>query len=138
MGQKKKLSLPWLVWLSGLNMGLWTKGSLVPFPVGAGAWVAGQVPSGGCSRGNHTLMFLSLSPSLPLYKNKSIKSFFLKLSSWLILLFWIYIIKIKYNITFENEYLGEGKNVSLAADYLNCIDHIFSFVHLTKFFTEVK
>ena len=30
------------------------------------AWVAGQVPSRGRTRDNHTLMFLSLSPSLPL------------------------------------------------------------------------
>ena len=46
-------------------------------PVRAHAWVAGQVPSRGCVRGNHTLMFLSLSFSLPtpLSKNKQIKSF---------------------------------------------------------------
>ena len=38
----------------------------------AQAWVVGQVPSGWCVRGNHTLMFLSLSFSLPspLSKNK--------------------------------------------------------------------
>ena len=41
-----------------------TKGSLVLFPVGAHPWVEGQVPRGGHVRGNHTLMFLSLSPSL--------------------------------------------------------------------------
>ena len=42
------------------------------FPVRAHAWVVGQVPSGGCVRGNHTLMFLFLSFSLPspLSKNK--------------------------------------------------------------------
>ena len=47
------------------------------FPVRAHAWVAGQGPSKGCARGNHTLMFLSLSFSLssPLSKiNQSIKS----------------------------------------------------------------
>ena len=49
------------MWLSGLNVGLQTKGSLVRFPVRAHAWVAGQVPSMGCARGNHTWMFLSLS-----------------------------------------------------------------------------
>ena len=38
----------------------------ITFPVRAHAWVAGQVPSRGCMRGNHTLMFLSLSPSLSL------------------------------------------------------------------------
>ena len=38
---------PWLVWLSGLSAGLWTKGSLVRFPVRAHAWVAGQIPSWG-------------------------------------------------------------------------------------------
>ena len=56
---------PWLVWLSGLSAGLQNKGSLVRFPVRAHAWVAGQVPSGGRTRGNHTLMFLSLFFSLP-------------------------------------------------------------------------
>ena len=39
--------------------------SLVQFPVRAHAWVAGHVPSGGSMRGNHTLMFLSLSFSFP-------------------------------------------------------------------------
>ena len=31
----------------------------------AHAWVAGQVPSRGRTRGNHTLLFLSLSFSIP-------------------------------------------------------------------------
>ena len=39
-------------------------------PIRAHAWAAGQVPSGGHERHNHTLMFPSLSPSLPLSKNK--------------------------------------------------------------------
>ena len=66
---------PWLVWLSGLSASLRTKGSPVGFPVRAHAWLAGQVPSRGSTRGNHTLMFLSLSFSLPspLSKNKKIK-----------------------------------------------------------------
>ena len=69
-------SLTWLVieWYplalagvaqSGLSAGLQTKGLLVQFPVRAHAWVAGQLPSGRHVRGNHTLMFLSLSFSLP-------------------------------------------------------------------------
>ena len=68
----KKISAPWLVWLSGLSASLQTKGLLVQFPVRAHAWIVGQVPSGGHVRGNHTLMFLSLSFSLlsPLSKNK--------------------------------------------------------------------
>ena len=43
--------------------------------VRAHAWVAGQVPSGGHMRDNHTLMFLSLffSLSSPLSKNKIFK-----------------------------------------------------------------
>ena len=45
----------WLEWLSGLSSGLWTKGSLVQFPVRAHAWVVGQVLSRGLVRGNHTL-----------------------------------------------------------------------------------
>ena len=42
--------------------------SLVHFPVGTHAWVVRQAPSGGCVRGNHIFMSLSLSlsPSLPL------------------------------------------------------------------------
>ena len=40
-------------------------GTKAQFPVRAHAWVAGQVPSGDDLRGNHTLMFLSLSFSLP-------------------------------------------------------------------------
>ena len=64
-----KRNEPWLAWLSGLSSGLGIQGSLVQFPVWAAlAWVAGGVPSWGSSRGNHTLMFLSL-PS-PLSKNK--------------------------------------------------------------------
>ena len=54
--------------------------SLVQFPVRTHAWVVGQVPSWGHARGNHTLMFLSLSFSLPspLSKNKQTKSFLKK------------------------------------------------------------
>ena len=61
-----------LVWLSGLSTGLQTKGLQVRFPVKVHAWVSGQVLSSGCVKGSHTLMFLSLSVSLPssLSKNK--------------------------------------------------------------------
>ena len=61
---------PWLVWLSGLSVGLRTKGLSVRFPVRAHAWVADQVPSRGCMKGKHTLMFLSFSLPSPLSKNK--------------------------------------------------------------------
>ena len=55
-----------------IECGLRTKGSPVWFPVRAHAWVVGQLSSGGHMRGNHTLMFLSLSFSFPspLSKNK--------------------------------------------------------------------
>ena len=68
----KNQMLPWLLWLSGLSAGLRTKGSLVRFPVRAHAFIPGQVPIRGCTRGNHTWMFLSLSLSFPysLSKNK--------------------------------------------------------------------
>ena len=56
---------PWLVWLSRLSASLQTKGLPVWIPVRAHAWVLGQVPSVEHMRGNHTLMFLSLSSSLP-------------------------------------------------------------------------
>ena len=56
---------PWLVWLSGLRASMQTKGSLVRFPVRAHAWVAGQVPSRGRARVNHTLMFPPLAFTLP-------------------------------------------------------------------------
>ena len=59
-----------------IECGLGTKGSPVQFPVRAHSWVAGQVPSGVHMRGNHTLMFFSLSFSFPspFSKNKYIKS----------------------------------------------------------------
>ena len=55
-----------------IERGLQTKGLPVLFPVRPHAWVIGQVPSSGCVRGNHTLIFLSLSFSFlsPLSKNK--------------------------------------------------------------------
>ena len=61
-----------LVWLTGLGAGLWTERLLLRFPVRARAWVVGLVPSRGCARGNHALMFPSLSFSFPssLSKNK--------------------------------------------------------------------
>ena len=69
---KKGQHLLWLVWLSKLSASLQTKGLLVRFPVKVHAWFVGQVPIRGHMRGNHTLMFLSLSFSLPslLCKNK--------------------------------------------------------------------
>ena len=48
-----------------MSTGLQTKGSPVRVPVRAHAWVVSQVPSRGHARGNHTLMFLYLSPSFP-------------------------------------------------------------------------
>ena len=56
--------LPWLVWLSGLSAGLQTEGRWFNSQSRAHAWAAGQVPNRGHVRGNHTLIFLSLSFSL--------------------------------------------------------------------------
>ena len=55
-----------------IERGLRTRGLPVRFLVRAHAWVADQVPSGESMRGNHTLMFLSLSFSFSssLSKNK--------------------------------------------------------------------
>ena len=64
---------PWLVGLSGLSADQGTKGLPVGFPVRVHAWVVGQVPSRGYVRGIHTLMFLSLSFSLPSPLSKSLK-----------------------------------------------------------------
>ena len=63
---------PWLVWLGRLSASLQTKGLLVPFLIKAHAWVVGQTASTEHKRGKPTLMFLSLSFSLPspLSKNK--------------------------------------------------------------------
>ena len=48
-----------------IERGLQTTGLPVRFPVRAHAWIAGQVPSGGHMRGNHTSIFLSLFPPFP-------------------------------------------------------------------------
>ena len=66
--------LPWLVWLSELSTGPWTRELLVRFLVGAHSWVVGQVPTWGSARVNHTLMFLYLSFSLPSPFSKKKKS----------------------------------------------------------------
>ena len=80
--------LPWLVWLSGLSSSLWTKGSPGQFPVRAYVLIAGQVPSREHTRGNHSMMFPSLSFSFPSPLSKKINKwnlflkknpFFLKL-----------------------------------------------------------
>ena len=62
----------WLVWLSGMSAGLQTKRSRVPFSLKAHAWIVGQAPGGGHVTGNHTLMFLSLSFSLPSLLSKNL------------------------------------------------------------------
>ena len=68
----KMKRVPWLVWLSGLSAGLQTKGSLVPFPVRAHAWVGGQVCRGSVwGATTHWCFSPSLSPSLPLSLKKN-------------------------------------------------------------------
>ena len=77
----KKKFKPQLVWLSGLNASLWTKRSWVWFPAKAHAWVAGQVPSWGCVRGNQLIYLSYINVSFllflppPLSKNKFKKRF---------------------------------------------------------------
>ena len=63
----KKHILPWLVWLSGLSASLQTKRSPVGFPVGAQAWVAGQVPFWGRARGDQSMYLLHMDVSLSLF-----------------------------------------------------------------------
>ena len=74
---KKKKNMPWLVWLSGLRTGPWTKGLLVWFPVRAHACVAGQVrsPVGGTWEATTHWCF---SPSYPLSKINKQNVLFLK------------------------------------------------------------
>ena len=63
---------PWPVWLSGLIAGLWTKGSLVRFPVRAHTWVVGQVPGGGSWEATtHWCFPPSLSASFPYFLKKN-------------------------------------------------------------------
>ena len=70
------------MWLNGVSASLWTKGSQVQFPVRAHAWVAGQVPSKRCMTGDHALMFLFLSFSLPSSLKKINKIFLKKEFFW--------------------------------------------------------
>ena len=66
---------PWPVWLSGLSTGRPVNQRITgSIPVRAHAWVVGQVPNWRHVTGHHSLMFLSLSFSLPFSKSKSIKS----------------------------------------------------------------
>ena len=71
LGEGNKGLEPWLVWLSGLSTGCKPKHHRFHSQSRhIHAWVVGQVPSRGHARGNHTLLFLSLSFSLPLSKKK--------------------------------------------------------------------
>ena len=73
------------MYLSGLSVGLKTKGSPVQFPVKAHVWVAGQVPSGGAGEATtHWYFFPSLSPSFPLCLkiNKNLLNFLSKKRGW--------------------------------------------------------
>ena len=112
LGIIEKKFTSWLVWLNGLSADLWTKGSPVRFPVRAHVWVAGHVPSRGCARGNHTLMFLSLSFSLlsPLSKNKYIKSKENKrnLQNW-----WVNACEDVWRTTQQNDVLPVHRNSSI-------------------------
>ena len=76
---------PWLVWLSGWSIGLQTQGLPVQFPVRAHAWVAGDAPSRGHMRRNHTVKVLSFFvPPFPSLKiNKSnLKKRYAKNNKW--------------------------------------------------------
>ena len=63
----KSLIRPWLACLSTLGIILWSKKSLVWFLVGAHAWVAGQVPSWGHTRGNPSMFLSHIDVSRPLF-----------------------------------------------------------------------
>ena len=98
-----------LVWLSGLSAELRTERSTVQFPVRTHAWVAGQVPSWGCARGNQ-LMYLShtdvsLPPSLPspLSKNK------FKKFTYIYIYIYIYIFSYIYNFKLSGSHIKKGK-----------------------------
>ena len=66
----KKWLEPWLVWLSGLSAGLWTKGSLVQFPVRAHVWLwTRPLVEGGIWEAANWCF----SPSLSLSLNLSLK-----------------------------------------------------------------
>ena len=58
---------PWLVWLSGLSADLQTKGCCFDSLSGHMPWLQVRSPVRGHMRGNHPLIFLSLSPFLPLF-----------------------------------------------------------------------
>ena len=58
---------PCLVWLTRLSAGLWVERSLVWFPVRTHAWIAGQVPSWGCVRGNQLVSLSLMDVYLPLF-----------------------------------------------------------------------
>ena len=85
---------PWLVRRGGLSAGLGTKGS--PIPVRTQGWVAGQVPTEGCARGNHPWMFLSLSFPLPSplkidkWNLLKIKKEWLKIRTIIVTIKWLY------------------------------------------------
>ena len=63
--QSIKYVYPWLVWLCGWVPACDSKGHQFDSWSRAHARIVGRVPSKGCTRGNHTLMLVSLSFPLP-------------------------------------------------------------------------
>ena len=71
------------------------------FPVGAHTWVAGQVPCRGHVRGNHTLMFPSLSPSFSLCWKIHLKNLLNKRSMSGIHAIHINVVVLPYQVNFN-------------------------------------
>ena len=132
--------LPWLVWLSGLSIGLQTKGSSVQFPVRAHAWVAGQVPREGHVIGNHTYRCFSpsLSPSLPL--SLKINKVFFLMSSFSVLIHCSFpsLLPISFPLFFIYYLWSNSHNISLSLSVSPSLSLSPSFEapYLEKFKTD--
>ena len=118
--QNSYIILPWLVWLSGLNACLQTKGSPVLFPVRAHAWVVDQVPTRGHTRSNHTLLFLSLSFSLPFFKNKfkkSLKKFIYNFSTPIMKVSFLYLLVLAWAPCHKVNAISSNRNWERSLQY---------------------
>ena len=113
-------------------MGLRTKGSPVQFPVRSHAWVTGQVPSRGYSRGNHILIFpfLSCLLSFPLSK---------RYDNWLIQLSYI-TTKLNSSLIFDI-YQSIGSSFRLRIIKLSRSirkDKTMKLIFLTSIYLKIK
>ena len=105
----------------------------------AHAWVAGQVPSCGRARGNHTLMFLSLSPSHPLSLNinKILRQIFVKRAVLVLNVLTTKTQKMKTPKGHGETFGSDGYVLSMDRGEGNTVECVCPYINYVQFFVQL-